>query len=88
VMRDRAPVDCAFVDSEVGVASLGRWIDPASAIGTIEARAFWGESDAARSAVMTAVAASLVSAGRARSVLLVAEGGSATVAAVLAKVMS
>jgi hypothetical protein len=79
-MGKRSFVDAVFVDGE---ASLRRWLAPDAALGIVDAGRFWGSAQGTRTSVMAAVAAAHLSAGHARSILLVASRGAASVALLL-----
>ncbi len=62
-----------------------QWVTLDGEIGVVAGSELWGESEAVRSAAMVAFAASLLSAGRARSILIVSERGASSIALVLTR---
>jgi hypothetical protein len=79
-----SPVDGVIVDGEARIVkALHKWSAAQSTLGVIEATRLWGASEAVRSSVMAAVAAAIITAGRAKSALIVSARGASSVALVL-----
>ncbi len=80
-MAGHTVVDGVMCDGDG--SALEKWLAPRAALGLVDGDHLWGNAEATRSAVMTAVAVAQLSSGNARAILVASTRGASSVALLL-----